>query len=200
MLLKRKKQKHKLPAADINIVSLMDILTVLLFFLLVIATVSELYVIPASALTNAATKTEEKKPAFALQLIIVEPKVAYVYLGAVEQLRRNNPEGLRDYLSKRFSGNEQSGYFRKLEASSKSDLLNKLQDILVILKKHFPNETRSVVAFTDAIDYQLMVDAMSRIREVGAHQQPVAVQSNKLTEVLFPQITVSEWSTNAGST
>ncbi len=199
MLRKKKKSRHKMPIIENNVVSLMDVLTTLLFFLLVLTTVSELYIVPASALTAAATKTQVKKPAFALQLIVLDPKSAYVYLGAVENLSRNQPELLRDYLSKRFSGNEQTGYYRKLEASNSRDLLERLQDILVVLKRHFPKETRSVVAFTDVIDYQLMVDTLSRVRSLSQLRPAVQTTANQQTEVLFPQVTVSEWSGSGNS-
>ena len=192
---KKKKRRHGLPPEEVNIVSLLDILTTLLFFILMVMSFSNFSIMEAEALL-AGKPSEQKKNIFALRVIIQNSTLATIQLGAIEGLKIANQDSFYDYLKKNYSGSPQVGFFKKLNAKNNTDLLVKIQDTLVMIKKGFPHEHKIVLAFSDQVEYQNMVLAMNEVQSLpdkrDAFQITTLVGSKEKTRILFPSVVLSE--------
>jgi len=192
---KKKKRRHGLPPEEVNIVSLLDILTTLLFFILMVMSFSNFSIMEAEALL-AGNPSEQKKNIFALRVIIQNATLATIQLGAIEGLKISNQDSFYDYLKKNYSGSPQIGFFKKLNAKNHTDLLLKIQDTLVMIKKGFPHEHKIVLAFSDQVEYQNMVLAMNEVQSLSdkrdAFQITTLVGSKEKTRILFPSVVLSE--------
>ncbi|OFZ21852.1 MAG: hypothetical protein A2202_00300 [Bdellovibrionales bacterium RIFOXYA1_FULL_36_14] len=192
---KKKKRRHGLPPEEVNIVSLLDILTTLLFFILMVMSFSNFSIMEAEALL-AGKPSEQKKNIFALRVIIQNATLATIQLGAIEGLKIANQDSFYDYLKKNYSGSPQIGFFKKLNAKNHTDLLLKIQDTLVMIKKGFPHEHKIVLAFSDQVEYQNMVLAMNEVQSLSdkrdAFQITTLVGSKEKTRILFPSVVLSE--------
>jgi len=192
---KKKKRRHGLPPEEVNIVSLLDILTTLLFFILMVMSFSNFSIMEAEALL-AGNPSEQKKNIFALRVIIQNSTLATIQLGAIEGLKIANQDSFYDYLKKNYSGSPQVGFFKKLNAKNNTDLLVKIQDTLVMIKKGFPHEHKIVLAFSDQVEYQNMVLAMNEVQSLpdkrDAFQITTLVGSKEKTRILFPSVVLSE--------
>jgi len=192
---KKKKRRHGLPPEEVNIVSLLDILTTLLFFILMVMSFSNFSIMEAEALL-AGNPAEKKKNIFALRVIIQNPTLATIQLGPIEGLKIPDQNSFYDYLKKNYSGNPQVGFFKKLNAKNNTDLLLKIQDTLVMIKKGFPHEHKIVLAFSDQVEYQNMVLAMNEVQSLSenrdAFQITTLVGSKEKTRILFPSVVLAE--------
>lgn len=205
MSLKPPRKKRKMPfAGEMNVVSLMDILTTLLFFLLLSASFQSLSSLESSGfLTNkAVVDTSNKKPQFTLEVIFHTPTQASIWLGPLKGLRVMAQDELISELKSEFTGGDGSeGFLRKLEGKDLTDLLAKIQDGLIPIKRSFPEELAAVIAFTDGITYQQMVDAVTSVRALGPKQESFELRNllgqREKTKVLFPNLVISEWSEGA---
>lgn len=198
MLLKsNRKAKYHLPAGELNIVSLMDIITMLLFFLVAVVNLTKFAIIPATALpTGASAAAEKPKPTFALQVTVFNEATAYLWLGPIRGLRITNRNSLAALLQTGFRGNEELGYLKKLTAPAGKQIYAELQNHLVQLKLSFPSETKAVVAFTDTITYQQLIDAVETIRSLAPDRESFVASDifgrPEKTRVLFPEILILE--------
>jgi len=144
----------------------------------------------------AGKPSEQKKNIFALRVIIQNATLATIQLGAIEGLKIANQDSFYDYLKKNYSGSPQIGFFKKLNAKNHTDLLLKIQDTLVMIKKGFPHEHKIVLAFSDQVEYQNMVLAMNEVQSLSdkrdAFQITTLVGSKEKTRILFPSVVLSE--------
>lgn len=196
MLRRKKKNKHRLPAVEVSVVSLMDILTTLLFFLLLFASFTKFTIMPATSLPAPSAENEEKKPMFVLEITLRDPRNATIWLGPTAELKVVDPDSLMAFMSKRFEGNSQTGFYRKIEGSDLKSLLKTVQMNLVEIKKSFPSENKAVVAISDRINYQSMIDAVTTVRSLSDDDQAFTLTNllgkTERTKVLFPEVVLSE--------
>ncbi|MEW6056210.1 MAG: biopolymer transporter ExbD [Bdellovibrionota bacterium] len=201
-MLRKRRSAHtiKMPEGELNIVPLMDVLTILIFFLLLGTSFASYSVVQATPLLSGEP-SQEKKPTFVLKLGIERDLEAEVWLGPIHELKMVQAAELKAYLGRRFSGNPQAGYSMKLSARDKDGFRRELQDILVALKKSFPHENKVVVAFADKIGYQRMIDVVSSVRELASEREGFVLINllgkQEKTRVLFPEVIMSEWSEGA---
>jgi hypothetical protein len=94
-------------------------------------------------------------------------------------------------------GDGSEGFLRKLDAKDLPELLGKVQEGLIPIKRSFPDELSAVIAFTDGIKYQEMVDAVTALRTIGPTGQSFELRNTigqrEKTKVLFPNLVISEW-------
>jgi len=201
MALRKRKIKKELPAPEINITSLMDVLTTLIFFIIMMANFNQFMVLNANPLQTGKNSETDKKPVFTLKVAIIDDRTAKLWLGPIAQLPMVNPEQNVKYLKSRFSGSVQTGFNRIIKEPSSEKLLSTLQDVLSYIKKAFPHETKAVVAFTDRIEYQLTIDVIAAVRSLSEDKTALEVVNllgkKENTKVLFPEIIVAEWSEGA---
>ncbi len=191
----RRKKRFPLPQGEVNVISLMDILTTMLFFLLVLASFANLSVVKTKSLVQGSPE-EDPKPTFALEVKIINDKSAEIFLGPIDKLEVQNRKSLEQYLRKRFRGNSKTGYSRTLRSGDNERLNAWLQKILVFIKKGFPFENKVVISFADSINYQDMIDTITTVRQLSDKEDAfeyVSLQGRKeLSRVLFPEVIIAE--------
>lgn len=199
---RHRRGKLGLPAAEVNVVSLMDILTTLLFFLLLVSSINEFSIVRATSLPPAVGDASEPKPTFALQVTVTGPNSANVFLGAIEKLSAINAKQLEKYLiSSGYTGNAKAGFLRKLKLRQANLLLPKIQKDLIEIKKSFPHEGKAVISFGGRVQYQQIIDSITAVRTLGEKQQAYELTDisggKQSTKVLFPQVLISEYDKDA---
>ena len=191
----RRKKRFPLPQGEVNVISLMDILTTMLFFLLVLASFANLSVVKTKSLVQGSPE-EDPKPTFALEVKIINDKSAEIFLGPIDKLEVQNRKSMEQYLRKRFRGNSKTGYSRTLRSGDNERLNAWLQKILVFIKKGFPFENKVVISFADSINYQDMIDTITTVRQLSDKEDAfeyVSLQGRKeLSRVLFPEVIIAE--------
>jgi len=191
-------------SGEMNVVSLMDILTTLLFFLLLSASFQSLSSLESSGFLSNKTVVDStnKKPQFTLEVIFHSPTQASIWLGPLKGLHVMAQDDLVSMLKSSYQGSGgEEGFLRKFEGKDMPDLLAKVQDGLIPIKRSFPEELGAVIAFTDGIKYQEMVDAVTSVRSLGPKQEGFELRNllgqRERTKVLFPSLVISEWSEGA---
>ena len=197
MLRKAKSRRRAaLPKAEVNVVSLMDILTSLLFFLILFISFQQLTVIQATALPQGASEQDDQKPTFVLQVNFLNKKNAQIVLGPTKGLKmveeRKFVRRMRSYR-----GRSQVGFLKKIRARNAKHLIQKIQKALIPIRQSFPHKNKITLAFSDQMTYQQIIDSMSGLKSLTANQKPF-LQKNLLgktekTRVLFPEIMIMEW-------
>lgn len=200
-LKKSRRKKNPLPQVEVNIISLMDILTTMLFFLLVFASFANYSVLKSTALVRGQPAAEDK-PTFALEIRMKSKNLVQVWLGPIEGLKIMDEKNFRRYMGGRYQGSAQSGYTRDISHKDPKELVAKLQEVLVPIKRAFPHEMRAVLSLSDQIEYQQMIDMISGLRQLNDGGQAFEVENflgkKEMTRVLFSQVIVSEMKTSPG--
>ncbi len=202
-------RKSQLPNGELNITSLMDILTTLIFFIVLLAGFNNFFEIPANPLSMGRSTTTQKKAAFTLEVTVEKPTVLKIWLGPINGLNITNGSRLRNFLRRNFRGNDAVGFTRIVENRNPKVALQSMQKLLIQIKKGFPNKYRAVVAFDGGISYQTMINAISAVRsyrdrsatpepDSGTSRMPSSTTANnQFAEqgiALFPEVVISEWS------
>jgi biopolymer transport protein ExbD len=197
MRLKKRQFKLTLPAGEINVVSLMDILTTLLFFLLIVASFSHLSFVEGTGLVNQPQSAANNLPKFALEVIFNSPTTATVWLGPLNGLNVNEPAQFEQFLQTQFQAKGNEGFIKKLTGTDSQNLIAQIQQTLIPIKRGFPDQLSVVAALSDQIPYQQMIDSVSGIRSLGEKQESIDLTDSQgrreKTKVLFPQVIISEW-------
>ncbi len=201
MLHKKKlRNKHRLPVIEVNVVSLMDILTTLLFFLVFAANFQNFSILEGKA-TPAGTSTSDQKPSFALDITLLKDNQARIYLAPISKLEVQQRSTLLKMIQSRFKGNESLGYLTLVNGRTPTELKQKIQSILVVIKKSFPNEMKAMLTVADPIGYQSMIHLLASIRELDNDRKPFQVRSPQgtleLSRVLFPMVLIQEYGGSA---
>lgn len=195
MLRKKKKDKTALPPSEVNIVSLMDILTTLLFFILMVTSLTKYSIIDATSLLTGTPSSEEKQE-FTLQLRIISENKAVIWLGPSDKLKISDKGSLNKFLRRNFKGSHRQGHRKFVKAKNKEELFNKIQKMLVGIKKGFPHENKIVVSYKDEIKYQIMIDTMNAVKSLSkdetAFEVTTLINQDEMTRVLFPSVIISE--------
>ncbi|MBF0312671.1 MAG: biopolymer transporter ExbD [Oligoflexia bacterium] len=183
--MKRFKRKALFPLTEVNVVSLMDIMTTLLFFLILMASWTHFSSMKSKAAASATSNNEKHK--FSLAVVLVDRKNIEVHLGKIDKLEVTNTEALANYLAQNFSGNAKAGYKQKITSASTSqseeeqwkEMLKKLHASIKAIKSSFPTEDGASLVIANNIIYQDIISAMEVI-------------SSEKTLALFPDITLQE--------
>jgi hypothetical protein len=194
MLRKKIRKGPKLAPTEVNIVSLMDILTTLLFFILMVTSFSNFSIMSASPLTSGAPQDDDKN-VFALEIERRTPTRATIWLGATDGLSITNKKSFKRYMRRRFSGSPKKGYRKYLSARTPDKLLEKLSKILIKIKQSFPTENNAVVSFRDKITYQHMINTIASVRSLGESAKAFSVKNgikSIKSRVLFPSAIIAE--------
>jgi biopolymer transport protein ExbD len=195
-LIHKKMRKIHLPTGELNIVSLMDVMTTLIFFIIMMAGFGDFFSIPANPL-EMGTPQKEKKPVFTLKVTVMSDQKIAVWVGPIKDLKVENKDELKELLHTSFMGNEYRGYRREITHTDNTELLKEVQKVLINLKKLFPNEMKAVVAIGGKVKYQGSVDTISTIRTLASEAEPLLLKNllgkEEKTRVLFPEIVLSEW-------
>jgi len=195
-LSRKLKKRQSLPLPEVNIVSLMDILTTLLFFLVIFASFSKYSSLNASALVFGKPSADQKQR-FDLRIRFDHPKRATLLLGPFDKLKSSERSDLERLIGREFQREQDGGVKKTIYGKSTEDLVRRLQAVLIPIKKAFPHETGALVLVGDRIDYQEFVDLLGGVRELSPKEEPLTlttlVGTKETSRVLFPGVSVGEW-------
>lgn len=197
LLRKNRKNKHRLPTSEVNVVSLLDIMTTLLFFIILIMSFSKFSVV--NAFYSPAANVQENEKIFSLEVKFINTLEAKISLGPTNKLKIIDLQSLDQYLKKNFKGEHKKGHIRKITSANFQQLLEEIQTSLIYLKKSFPHQHQAVASFSDSITFQEMIDGLDSIRSVvpkKSFEITNLLQKKEKTSVLFPQVHIIDGEEN----
>ncbi len=190
------RKRKEMMQSELTIISLMDVLTTLLFFLLATSSFSQFAILTASSMSQSASPPKEDKPKFSLQIAMSSPNDVAIFLGPAAKLPIRDKARLYQYLSQNFKGNENIGWVRQIRGPQAREVLARVQETLKVIKLGFPHENQAVVVFADPVPYQETIEAISAVRSLPdtdpGFRMDKLTGGSELTRVLFPEIVVSE--------
>lgn len=194
MALKRRQVRIQFEDAELNVVSLMDIMTTMLFFLIIFASFGEFSVLKSSALSRG-TPSQQPKATFTLKVTLDKENSAQVFLGPTKGLTMAS--GYSDArLSRILPGSGDKGFKRTVRGADAQAFARELQKVLIEIKKAFPLETKAVLAIKDDIPYQFLIDGLAAVRSLPVEAEGFEVRNIvgpiQKTKVLFPEVILSE--------
>lgn len=193
-MLHKKKNKNPLPKADVNVTSLMDILTTLLFFILMVLSFNDISIIEAFAPQNGES-VAEKKQVFNLKISCLEKGKMEINLGPMNELKKVDESRLMSFLKKEFKGTQESGFKKTITWSDPKEMKSDLRSVLMGIKLGFPHEHQVTLALGDKVAYQEMVDVMETTKTVPEGRTlelKNLIGQTEITTVLFPSVVLVE--------
>ncbi len=179
----KKKKKFVLPESEVNVVPLMDILTTMLFFLILMASTANFTIIKGSSTASgSSTTTAEEKPRFDLGILYKSPKRIEVFLGKTKGLEIADEKGFNNFRKKNLYAFQNIGH-RKVLTGTPETIFQKTQELIQGLKVYFPAEKKVTLALGDKIVYESIVQLMDKISKA---------QDPKGEIELFPEIVLQE--------
>jgi biopolymer transport protein ExbD len=193
-MLRKRKNKHPLPDSNVNVTSLMDIMTTLLFFILMVLTFNKLTIIDAFAPQSGAA-SDDKKKVFTLQIAFPQEGKVEIQLGPLEELKMVNESRLLSFLDSQYKGSKSKGYRKTIVQKDPRKMKELLHAALIDIKKAFPHEHRVTLALSDKVVYQDMIDVMEALKQLP-QGRPMELKNligkTEWTTVLFPQVVLVE--------
>ena len=193
-MLRKKKNKHPLPDGEVDVTSLMDIMTTLLFFILMVLSFNKITIIDAFA-PQAGTVSDEKKKVFTLQVSYRESGKVEINLGPLDELKMVDESDLLAFLKGEFKGSKSNGFKKTIATRDPQKMKHLVREALKGIKKAFPHEHQVTLALSDKVVYQEMVymmEALKTLPENEAMDIKNLIGKHERTNVLFPQVILVE--------
>ncbi len=156
----RHHKRHE--SAEINLTSMIDFLTILVFFLLVHGGFVRLAILELNLPTSNSTPTEEP-PQFQLEVTV----------------RKNSIE----------VGDRTQGLLNKFEKDGEKYPYDKLSSYLADVKQQFPQKTDATLLLEQDIPYDVLVAVMDHVRLT---ERPSATSGQLVRAELFPEISIGD--------
>ncbi len=153
---------HKHEHTEINLVSMIDMMTILVFFLLVHGGFIRLAVLNLN-LPSASTAQTPEPPAFELEITVREAAIEI--------------------------GDRSTGVLSRVEKTDSGYDLAALTEQLSRIKRQFPDEDEATLLVEPYISYEVVVAVMDRVR-VAEERDAVLNRVNRVE--LFPQVSVGD--------
>jgi biopolymer transport protein ExbD len=153
---------HKHEHTEINLVSMIDMMTILVFFLLVHGGFIRLAVLQLN-LPSASTESQPQPPAFELEITVREAAIEI--------------------------GDRSTGLLNRVEKTDAGYDFAQLTAYLQRLKQQFPEKEEATVLVEPQISYEVVVAVMDHVR-VAEEQDVVLNRVNRVE--LFPQVSVGD--------
>lgn len=185
---KKKNKKIILEQSDVNVVPLMDILTTMLFFLILMASTANFSTLFATGEEGSGTQKEEVK--FDLAIALHNNKKATIHLTDPKYLKPL-PGDLVSTSRRRYKDSGNKVISREVRGKSPEELVQQLQKELTSIKRSFPLEENLTLAVDDKINYQDMINVMDGITLLPVENEfNLTDQIGRTTKnrVLFPKI------------
>ena len=149
-------------SAEINLTSMIDMMTILVFFLLVHGGFVRLALLELNLPASQSQATEEP-PSFQLEITVRESEIEV--------------------------GDRSAGLLSRFEKGVDGYDLAKLTEYLTKLKKEFPDKSDATLLLEPSIQYDSLVAVMDRIRVA---EQLDAASGRVLRTELFPAISIGD--------
>jgi biopolymer transport protein ExbD len=153
---------HKREHTEINLVSMIDMMTILVFFLLVHGGFIRLAVLQLN-LPSAQSAAEPTPPAFELEITVRETAIEI--------------------------GDRATGVLNRIERTDAGYDFAQLTQYLTRLKQQFPDKDEATVLVEPYVSYDVVVAVMDRVR-VAEERDDVLNRVNRVE--LFPQVSVGD--------
>jgi biopolymer transport protein ExbD len=153
---------HKHEHTEINLVSMIDMMTILVFFLLVHGGFIRLAVLRLD-LPSAATVATPQTPAFELEITVREAAIEI--------------------------GDRATGLLNRVEKTDAGYDLAQLTEHLSRIKRQFPDKNEATLLVEPYIPYEVVVAVMDRVR-VAEERDATLNRVNRIS--LFPQVSVGD--------
>lgn len=193
-MLRKKKNKHPLPDGEVNVTSLMDIMTTLLFFILMVLSFNKITIIDAFA-PQAEVASEDKKKVFTLRVSYPESGKVEINLGPLDELKMVDESNLLAFLNGQYKGSKSAGFKKTISSKDPQKLKFLVREALKGIKRGFPHEHQVTLAMSDKVVYQDMVhmmEALKTLPENEALDVKNLIGKHERTNVLFPQVVLVE--------
>ncbi len=158
--MERMHKRHE--SAEINLTSMIDMMTILVFFLLVHGGFVRLAILELN-LPAAQSAPSVEPPKFQLEVTVRESGIEV--------------------------GDRNAGLLSRIDSTPAGYDLPKLTEYLTRLKQEFPDKTDATLLFEPEVQYDSMVAVMDRIRVA---EQLDATTNRVLRTELFPEISVGD--------
>ncbi len=190
----RNKKRVLIEQGEVNVVSLMDVLTTMLFFLILMASATNFATISSeSALVGK--DSEDKKQRFDLVVSYSSTRRATILLGKFNELKAIDKDDFTKYVRRNYRSRSAIGFKKNLYAKSDEQLRDKIESELKRIKIAFPHETRVTLAVGNNIKYQQMIDMMQQLATTGENEyfkSTNLIGQTRLIKTLFPDVTLQE--------
>lgn len=193
-MLRKKKNKHPLPEGEVDVTSLMDIMTTLLFFILMVLSFNKITIIDAFA-PQAGVASEDQKKVFTLRVSYPERGKVEINLGPLDELKMVDESDLLTFLKGQYKGSKSSGFKKTITTRDPQKMKHLVREALKGIKKGFPHEYQVTLALSDKVVYQDMVymmEALKTLPENEAMDIKNLIGKHERTNVLFPQVVLVE--------
>ena len=149
-------------SAEINLTSMIDMMTILVFFLLVHGGFVRLAILELN-LPSAQSVPTKEPPTLALEVTVRE--------SGIEVSDRN------------------AGLLSRIDKTADGYDLPKLTEYLTRVKQQFPDKTDATLLFEPEVQYEAMVAVMDRVRVA---EQMDAASNRVVRNELFPEVSVGD--------
>jgi len=153
---------HKHEHSEINLVSMIDMMTILVFFLLVHGGFVRLAVLQLN-LPSAESTSQPEPPAFELEITVRESGIEI--------------------------GDRSTGLINRVEKTDSGYDYPQLSEHLTRIKEQFPTKEEATVLVEPYIPYEVVVAVMDRVR-VAEKRDDALNRVNRVE--LFPQVSVGD--------
>jgi len=153
---------HKREHTEINLVSMIDMMTILVFFLLVHGGFVRLAVLQLN-LPSAQSAAVPEQPAFELEITVRETAIEI--------------------------GDRATGVLNRIERTDAGYDFAQLTEYLTRIKEQFPTKDEATVLVEPYVSYDIVVAVMDRVR-VAEERDAVLNRVNRIE--LFPQVSVGD--------
>jgi biopolymer transport protein ExbD len=194
--MKKKKKKFTLPESEVNVVPLMDILTTMLFFLILMASTSNLSSLLAKSDILGSSEETDKKPKFDMAIMIKDAKKVSIHLSDISKLKVINKDQFSSYLKRNFRWKGDIGFEKVIRGKNIGSITPKLVNYLIKIKKAFPHEQKVTLVLSDKILYEDIIKVMDLISNIPDDSKSFPLTNflgqTRNTTVLFPEISLQE--------
>ncbi len=156
----RHHKRHE--AADINLTSMIDMFTILVFFLLVHGGFVRLAILELNLPTSETTAQNDKPPEFQLEITVREKGIEV--------------------------GDRSTGLLSRIDKTGNDYHLDELSTYLEKVKEQFPDKADATLLLEPDISYETLVAVMDRVRISNRRDE----QNILLRTELFPEISIGD--------
>ncbi|MCK5884080.1 MAG: biopolymer transporter ExbD [Bacteriovoracaceae bacterium] len=190
----RNKKRTLIEQGEVNVVSLMDVLTTMLFFLILMASATNFTTINSES-SLIGKDSDDKKQRFDLVVSYKSSRRASIILGRFNELKLIEKRDFKRYIRRKFRSKGSIGYERKLYGKTIKQLRDKVEKELKRIKQAFPHEVKVTLAVGNNVKYQQMLHMMHQLMITGEDEffkSTNLIGQTRLIRTLFPSVTLQE--------
>lgn len=190
----KRKRNVLIEQGEVNVVPLMDVLTTMLFFLILMASSANFTALLGKS-DEVGAESTDKKQRFDLVIALESNRKAKIYFGNFYQLKMVESASFKKHMKRYFKHQGPTGHQKVIYAKNHEQLLEKIQTQLIRIKQAFPHEQKISFAVGNNIEYQKMIASMDSLTAVPSDKSfrlENFIGQVRTARVLFPEISLQE--------